>query len=134
MIKIKEKNGKAINKIWRENANDGGPWKNDEDFELWWCTTKLENITKFCEVKEINWQDNYTLGEFARLEFVILIDWKQFARHSISNFLSLWGRVRLSPQTSKTSESIASLSLAKSHDGSLLPWQNIDDHRKFADN
>ena len=38
-----------------------------------------------------------------------IFDWKQFARHSSSLF---GARVRLSPQTSKTSESMASLSLA----------------------
>ena len=36
------------------------------------CTTKLENTIKFCEINEINWQDNYTLGESTRLAFVIL--------------------------------------------------------------
>ena len=42
-------------------------------------TTKISNMhyktreyKTFCEINEINWQDNYTLGEFARLEFVIL--------------------------------------------------------------
>ena len=38
-----------------------------------------------------------------------IFDWKQVARHS----LSLFEGIRLSPQTSKTRESMASLSLAQ---------------------
>ena len=38
-----------------------------------------------------------------------IFDWKQFARHSFS----LFGGIRLSRQTSKTSKSTASLSLAE---------------------
>ena len=33
VTKIQEKNSEAIIKMWWENANEGGPWKNDEDFE-----------------------------------------------------------------------------------------------------
>ena len=43
-----------------ENANEGGG-KKRQRFRT--CTTKLENIIKFCEINEINWQDNYTLRE-----------------------------------------------------------------------
>ena len=47
---------------------------------------KLENIIKLCEINEINWQDDYTLGESTRLAFVIL---KSLIGNNLSDTLSV---------------------------------------------
>ena len=85
---------------WREESeNDSLSWQIEKIILKPWYI----NTWRVCQTRVYHSQ---------------IFDWKQFTRHSFS----LFGGIRLSPQTSKTSEATASLSR-------LITSRTMDDYR-----